>query len=89
MSNSRTRLPKRGFEDVNRLGRINGYSTNTFTVSRPQGGRVEFWFDRRTRSWAVIPCNADGHQIGQSHYVASRSEAISIARHLAGQEVSA
>lgn len=82
------RLPRRGYEDVNRLGRVNGFMTNTYTIDRRQAaGYVEFWFDRHTASWAVIPRDGEGYQVGQSQYVATRGEAISVARHMAGREV--
>ena len=41
---------------------------------------IDVWYDRRTRSWVVQFKDTAGNQVGEAHYVATKREAIAIAK---------
>lgn len=41
---------------------------------------IEYWYDRKTRSWVVQTKTKEGFQVGEADYVGTRPQAESIAK---------
>jgi hypothetical protein len=40
--------------------------------------KLDRWYDRSTRSWIVRAVDAEGNQIGDAIYVATKGEALAV-----------
>jgi len=40
--------------------------------------KIEYWYDKYTKSWVVRKIDFEGNQIGNAYYVYSKREALDI-----------
>lgn len=60
-----------------------GFTSSTYRIPAASAGHVvEYWYDKRSRSWIVQYKDGDDNQVGTADYVGTKDDAIIAAAHM-------